>query len=243
MLRLYTDLAGWYTRLTAPEDYAEEAALYTRLLEDAAHGPVRSVLELGAGAGANASHMKARWDMVLVDLSEAMLAESRKLNPELEHHVGDMRSFRLDRSFDAVFVHDAVSYMLTREALEATVATCAAHLGPGGVVLLCPDDTAEDFSPGTDDGGHDAPDGSGVRYLAWASAGPGHTAYTDYAYLLRSPDGTVRVEHERHVTGRLPSALWLELLDAAGFDARRIPLEHSEVEAGSHHMFLGVKRR
>ena len=241
MLRLYDDLAGWYTRLTAPEDYVEEAAFFAKLSSEAAPG-IRSVLELGAGVGANASHLKARWELVLVDLSPAMLAESRKLNPELEHHLGDMRSVRLGRTFDAVFVHDAVSYMLTREDLEATVATCAAHLGPGGVVLLCPDDTAEDFAPGTDEGGHDAPDGSGVRYLAWSSAGPEHTAYTDYAYLLRAPDGSVEVVHERHVTGRLPMAMWLEVLDAAGFDARCVELEHSEVEAGSHHVFLGVMR-
>ncbi|GEM_PF-6216407 len=52
MLRLYTDLAGWYTRLTASEDYVEEAAFYARLIDEAAAAPVRTVLELGAGAGA-----------------------------------------------------------------------------------------------------------------------------------------------------------------------------------------------
>src|SRR5262245_15324138 len=34
-----------------------------------------------------------------------------KLNPECEHIVGDMRSMQLDRTFDVVFIHDAIAYM------------------------------------------------------------------------------------------------------------------------------------
>ena len=34
--RLYTDLAGWFHLLTAPEDYAEEADFYWGCLVDAA---------------------------------------------------------------------------------------------------------------------------------------------------------------------------------------------------------------
>ena len=47
-----------------------------------------------------------------------MLALSRALNPECEHLAGDMRTLRLGRVFDAVFVHDAVCYMTTRADLR-----------------------------------------------------------------------------------------------------------------------------
>jgi trans-aconitate methyltransferase len=43
-----------------------------------------------------------------VDLSTEMLAISRTLNPECEHIAGDMRTSRLERRFDAVFIHDAI---------------------------------------------------------------------------------------------------------------------------------------
>jgi hypothetical protein len=46
---LYGELAGWFYLLTAPSDYAEEAAVYRRLLDAA--GPVKTVLELGSGGG------------------------------------------------------------------------------------------------------------------------------------------------------------------------------------------------
>ncbi|MEA2702730.1 MAG: hypothetical protein QOD63_675, partial [Actinomycetota bacterium] len=68
------------------------------------------MLELGSGGGHNAVHLVADFAMTLVDLSDQMLDVSRRLNPGCEHVVGDMRTVRLGRSFDAVFVHDAVDY-------------------------------------------------------------------------------------------------------------------------------------
>lgn len=241
--RLYNDLAPWYTLLTAPGDYEEEATWYTGLLCGHARREVKRVLELGCGSGANASFMKRGFDeIVLVDLSESMLRECRALNPDLEQHQGDMRDVRLDRRFDAVFVHDAASYLLTPDDLARAVETAALHLEPGGVALFCPDDTFETFRPGVDDGGHDGPDGRGLRYLAWSTPGPGeHTVVTDYAYILREPGGEVRVVHDRHLTNRLPQPMWIECLRSAGLEPAMVALEHSEAEVGRHHAFAGTK--
>ena len=67
--RLYTDLAAWWPLLSAPADYAEEAAFYRQLLDEAIAPPARTLLELGSGGGNNASHLKAHFDMTLVDRS------------------------------------------------------------------------------------------------------------------------------------------------------------------------------
>ena len=119
--RLYGDLAGWWPLLSAPEDYAEEAEVYRVVLTGAAQVPISTVLELGSGGGNNASHLKAHFQMTLVDRSPGMLKVSRRLNPECEHHLGDMRTVRLGREFDAVFVHDAVAYLSTADELRAAM--------------------------------------------------------------------------------------------------------------------------
>ena len=118
-----------------------------------------------------------------------------------------MRTLRLDRTFDAVFVHDAIEYMTTEADLRAAVATAYAHCRPGGVAVLVPDDIAENFEPETEHGGSDAPDGRGVRYLSWSTdPDPADaTTTTDYAFLLRSPDGSVQVAHDTHALGLLPA--------------------------------------
>ena len=221
--RFYGDLAPWWPLISRPEEYTEEAAFAASLLETA-DPPTRTVLELGSGGGSNAFHLKARFAMTLLDISEDMLNVSRALNPECAHVVGDMRTVRLDQEFDAVFVHDAIEYMTTEADLRQAVQTVYAHCRPGGVAVLVPDDIAENFEPQTDHGGSDAPDGRGVRYLSWSTdPDPAdHTTTTEYAFLLRSPDGTVQVAHDTHVLGLFPREVWLRVLTETGFDARSV---------------------
>lgn len=109
--KLYQELAAWWPLLSAPADYADEAAFVRQTLIAACEKPPRTLLELGSGGGNNASHLKAHFLMTLVDLSAEILAVSRDLNPECEHIAGDMRTVRLGRRFDAVFIHDAIMYM------------------------------------------------------------------------------------------------------------------------------------
>jgi SAM-dependent methyltransferase len=240
--KLYHDLAPWWPLVSAPAEYAEEAAFYRRLLIEACQRRPRTLLELGCGGGGNASHLKAHFRITLVDLSPAMLAVSRALNPECEHIEGDMRTLRLGRLFDAVFVHDAVVHMTTEPDLRRAMETAFVHCRPGGAALFCPDHVRENFRPTTGHGGHDG-DLRSLRYLEWVSdPDPTDTTYVvDFAYLLRDEDGSLRVEHDRHLLGLFGRQDWLRLLADVGFEPRVVPFEHSEIEPGTHEVFVGIK--
>lgn len=240
--KLYTELADWWPVLSAPEDYAQEAAFYRRILDDAGDGPLRTLLELGSGGGNNASHLKQHVEMTLVDRSPAMLAVSRTLNPACEHVVGDMRTVRLDRVFDAVFIHDAIDYMQTEDDLRQAIGTAYAHCRPGGVALFAPDHTVESFRPGTSHGGHDRGDRS-LRYLEWTwDFDPGDTTYeTVMVYVLREADGSVRCVQDRHRFGLFSERRWLQVLEEAGFRVRVISGDQQEDEIAPCGVFLGVK--
>lgn len=227
--RFYGELARWWPLISPPEEYTEEAAFAASLL-DSASIPVREALELGSGGGHNAVHLKARFTMTLVDLAEEMLEVSRRLNPECEHLQGDMRTLRLGRGFDAVFVHDAVDYMTSEAELSQAVETAYVHCRPGGLALFVPDATVETFEPGTDHGGEDGDDGRAVRFLDWTwDPDPADTSVlTEYAFLLRDPDGSVRVVHETHRTGLFSTDAWLRLLSDAGFEPRAVQEQTSE---------------
>jgi SAM-dependent methyltransferase len=191
------------------------------LVEEASGGTARSLLELGSGGGNNASHLKAHYALTLVDLSPDMLRVSRALNPECEHALGDMRSVRLGRAFDAVFVHDSVMYMTSEPDLGAAIRTVAAHCRPDGVAVFTPDYVRETFTPGTESGGSDG-DGRALRYLEWVyDLDPSDDTYeADYVVVMRDEAGATRVAHDHHVEGLFPRATWLRLLGEAGFEAR-----------------------
>jgi ubiquinone/menaquinone biosynthesis C-methylase UbiE len=239
--RLYSDLASWFTLLTAPEDYAEEAEFYRKTILAACVSSPRTLLELGSGGGNNASHLKAHFAMTLVDLSPEMLDVSRAMNPECEHVQGDMRTIRLDRQFDAVFIQDAITYITTESDLRSTLETAFVHCRPGGVALFHPDCTRETFRPSTSHGGHDSEERS-LRYLEWTrDPDPTDTTYiADFAYLLREGK-EVRCEYDRHILGVFGREDWLRWITEADFEARVIPFEHSQIEPGSGELFLGIK--
>jgi SAM-dependent methyltransferase len=224
--------------MSPPSEYAEEAREYQRILLESCRRPCRTLLELGSGGGSNASYLKSRFEMVLVDRSAGMLDVSRALNPECEHVLGDMCTVRLGRRFDAVFVHDAVSYMASEEDLRQAIETAAVHCEPGGAVLFAPDHVRETFTPSTDHGGHDGPDRA-LRFLEWSwDPDPTDTTcLTDYVYVLRERDGSVRVEWDRHVEGLFARADWIRWLSEAGLQARVVPFDHSELEPGSYEVF------
>ena len=91
------------------------------------------------GGGHFISHLTDVFQVTAVDVSEDMLANARRLNPGVEHIVGDMRNIRLGRTFDAVLVHDAIAYITTEDDLSDTFAAARAHLEPGGVFITMPD--------------------------------------------------------------------------------------------------------
>jgi SAM-dependent methyltransferase len=241
--RLYRELADWWPLLSAPEEYAEEAAEYTRLILDASNGEARTVVELGSGGGNNASHMKAHFRLTLVDRSPQMLAVSRRLNPECEHLEGDMRSVRLGRAFDAVFVHDAIAYITTEDDLRQVFATAFEHCKADGVALFVPDAVTETFEPAVDHGGHDGPDRA-LRYLEWTwDPDPDDTKVRmDLTYVFHEPDGSVHSELDEHVCGLFPRSTWLRLIVDAGFEVRAVPLVHDERPVGAEG-FLATRPR
>jgi hypothetical protein len=213
---MYGELVPWYRLLDPHEDHRDEAASYQAALVAAVPGAA-TLLDLGAGAGNNAWHLKKRFACTLTDVSPDMLALSRELNPDCEHAVGDMRSLRLHRVFDAVLVHDAIMYMTTETDLRAAVATAYAHTRPGGAAVFTPDVFRDTFREETEliEGG----DGDrALRGVSWMwDPDPGDTTFTvDYTFLLRE-GGTVRAVHDRHVEGLFSEARWRDILAGAGF--------------------------
>jgi SAM-dependent methyltransferase len=217
-MKLYGELAEWYPVFSAPEELRQEAAHVARVLIESSDPAPHSVLELGSGVGNNASHLKAHFTMTLVDVSARMLAVSKALNPECEHIEGDIRSMRLGRTFDAVFVHDAICHMTTEADLRAVMETAFEHLRPGGVAVFVPDFVAETFVENTDHGGNDTDQGS-VRYLQWTTDPDSRdTSYlVDFAILIRDEQGQTRLVHDRHTYGLFPRATWRRLIREVGF--------------------------
>lgn len=231
--RLYTDLAHLWPHLSPPEHYAEETELLRELIDQALGEPPQgqrwSLLELGAGGGHSTVHLKAHYDCLASDLSPQMLAHCNTLNPDVPTVEGDMRDMRLDKTFDAVLICDAIDYMTTREDAVAALRTIAAHLRPGGVALFAPTYTRETFTDGdVADDGTTIPGIAGDDDLTYFSfvhdPDPTDTTFEMILlYLLRDHETRqVQTIEDRHTCGLFSIADWQDMAAEAGLNVEAL---------------------
>lgn len=218
--RLYTDLADWFHLLSSPKDYAAEAKwIAAQLKIPGVKKP--TLLELGSGGGNNAVHLKKHFDMTLTDLSLQMLKLSKRINPELLHKAGDMRTLRLNKEFDCVLIHDAIMYMTSARDLSRAIKTAALHLKPGGLLLIQPDFLEETFDPKLDRGGHKG-EGRALEYVATEKR-RGSTTKVDVRFSIKlTESGKTRLVADRHVVGLFSRQTWIETLKTAGLKPQRL---------------------
>ncbi|NXY97069.1 class I SAM-dependent methyltransferase [Streptomyces sp. BR123] len=109
-----------------------------------------SLLDVACGTGAHLAELTGSFaDAVGVDLSAEMLAVAARNSPGTPLVRGDMRDFRLGRTFSAVTcMFSSVGYLATADDLDAAVRNLADHLAPGGVLVVEPWWFPQDFLPG-----------------------------------------------------------------------------------------------
>lgn len=252
--RLYTDLVRLWPHLSPPEHYEAETQTLIELIDGALGEPPAgrrwSVLELGAGGGHTIVHLKGRYDCTAADLSEPMLANCRALNPDVPTVIGDMRSMRLGQAFDAVLICDAIDYMTTHGDALAAMRTAAAHLRPGGVVLMAPTYTRETFVDGdVADDGTTIPGIAGDEGLTYFTfvhdPDPSDTAFEMILlYLIRdAATRAVEVVEDRHACGLFAIQDWLAIMAEAGLDAESLAEQDEELSGGSAWSVLFRGRR
>jgi SAM-dependent methyltransferase len=222
--RLYGDLAWVWPVLSPVEDYRAEGKALLRLLVDQLGAGKKkerlTLLDLGCGAGHLHSYLTVRFDVTGVDLSAAMLRQAKGVNAVAGYAKGDLRSVRLGL-FDAVMLHDAVSYMRSATDLEKALKSVKANLRPGGVGLVLPDYLQETFMPGEGAEAQGEVDGRSVRVLSRVEHGRKGRFELTLAFAIEdSKTGKRKLVEDRHECGLFSMMQWLGAAEKAGLDVR-----------------------
>ena len=157
------------------------------------------------------------YDRMGTDLSPDILAVAAERVPEVPLHVQDMVELDVPRRFDAVIcLASAISYVRTHERLERAISRMAAHLEPGGALLIEPWFTPTQFWDGHLAARHAADD---TVHLSWMyrQERQGRLSVLPIHYLVGGAEG---VEHwvETHEMGLFTDDEYTSALRAAGLE-------------------------
>jgi SAM-dependent methyltransferase len=144
-MSVFKNYARYYDLLYQDKNYAQEAEFIHQLIQDYAP-KANQLLELGCGTGSHALLLaKQGYSIHGVDFSPEMLQQAcdrvSKLPPELSSRLsftaGDIRSVRLNQTFDVVLsLFHVISYQVSNEDLQSAFETVRAHLRPGGIFIF-----------------------------------------------------------------------------------------------------------
>ena len=241
--RLYADLAWVWPFLSPPEDYEEEVATFRARFARCGVPDGGTVLHLGSGGGSIDYHLKRHYRVTGVDLSPAMLAHARGINPEVEYLHGDIRDARLGRTFDAVLLHDASGYLTTLPELRAAYETAAAHLGPGGVLVTPPEELRDRFEQHhVRSQTHAAGDVSVTTIEVSFDPDPADTSFEETFVFLIREGGKLTVESDTHLIALYHLDEVVATLRDAGFEPEVEHWELSDWPPGTYYPIVTARK-
>lgn len=217
----YEQSARWYDRIYGDKAYGEEAEALRGLVARERPGAA-TLLEVGCGTGGHLAFLREHFACAGVDLSAAMLAIAKAKLPDLPLHQADMRDFTLAERFDVVAsLFSGIGYVRSTGELFGAVARMARHLEPGGVLVVEPWFSPQQWNPGTKIHGGmivDEPELKIVRMVV--SEQRGRFAVTPMHHLVATTDG---VEHfvETHELLLAEPSEYRAAFEAAGLSAVR----------------------
>jgi SAM-dependent methyltransferase len=205
------------------KNYRAEAAELHRIIQEA-RPTAKTLLDVACGTGAHLVEMQRWYAVEGVDVSPAMLAVARTRLPGVSLREADMRTLELGKTFDAVTcLFSSIGYMHDPGELRAAIARLAAHVAPGGVLILDgwvrPDQWRDNFRPDHPDVAHDS-DVTVVR-LSF-SRREGNITELEMHHLVQT-DAGIEYFMETHRLRLTETAAYVSAVSKAGLKARVIP--------------------
>ena len=207
---------------TGIKDYEAETVELRRIIEGSSPG-AKTLLDVACGTGAHLAELRQWYEVEGADLSPAMLAVARDRLPGIQLHEADMRTLDLGRTYDAVIcLFSSIGYVTDPAAMRSAVARLAAHVAPGGVLILDgwvrPDDWREGARREPDIAQDDE---TLVVRLSFARR-EGNVTDMDMHHLVQTSGG-VDYFVENHRLALTPTEDYVSAVAGAGLAARVIP--------------------
>jgi ubiquinone/menaquinone biosynthesis C-methylase UbiE len=214
---MYTRSVQYYDALYHFKDYTAASNRLHHLLQRH-HSTAETLLDVACGTGKHLEYLRNYYQAEGIDVNPDMLKIARQRCREVPFHQANMVDFCLEHSFDVITcLFSSIAYVKTRENLEKTVHSMVRHLRPGGVVVIEPFFSPEDYWTGTITANFvDEPDLK-IAWMYTSNPPQDSVAVLDIHYLVGTPEGVDNFE-ERHELGLFAHEEYLKAFRGAGLE-------------------------
>lgn len=219
---MFTRSARFYDALYSWKDYPGETSKLLTIIRERCPS-ARTLLDVACGTGKHLELLRAAFEVEGLDLDTEMLTMAKQRLPQVPFHHGDMLDFDLSRQFDVVTcLFSSIAYAGTTERLARAIRTMADHVAPGGVLVVEPF-----FTPDQWEHGHPWAlfvDETDLKIARMDVPGPprDRIAALEFHYLVATPDG-IEYFREPHEITLFTNDEYLEAFRAEGLEAQHDP--------------------
>jgi len=220
---------------SAGKDYRAEANIVHRLIRKYKKSSGDRLLDVGCGTGMHANLLGKHYQVEGLDLDKKMLAVARKNFPKLRFRRGDMMNFKLTHKVDVIVcLFSAIGYVKTQTRLIKTVKNMSQYLLPGGILLIEPWFTPNQWYPGLVFTARVEKKDLKLIRMSHSSR-RGNLSILEFQYLIGTPHG---IEHD---TEFLELGLFTkqEYLDA--FHSTGLKTIHNSKGVDGRGLYIGLK--
>jgi ubiquinone/menaquinone biosynthesis C-methylase UbiE len=214
---MFSKSAKYYDEIYAfmDKDYSAETKKLQKFIQKHKQSGGGNLLDVACGTGTHSNLLNQYYHVEGLDLDTKMLAVARRKYPGIKFHHGDMMDFSLNRKFDIITcLFSSIGYVRTKSYLAKAIRNMAGHLLPGGVLLVEPWFSAEQWNVGRvymTSVNHD--DLKIIRMSR--SSRRGNISIIEFQYLIGT---SKKIEHsiEIHKLGLFSNQDYLNAFEAAG---------------------------
>lgn len=217
------------------KDYAKEVKILHEIIQEQVGAEGITLLDVACGTGTHLSHLQHHYQVEGLDLDGELLRIARRKLPGIPLHHLDMADFQLGRQFNVVLcLFSSIGYVETVPRLMSTLKTFADHTLSGGLVIVEPWLSSQQFKPDTVHAVFvDEVDLKICRLNT--SAVEGDLSIMDFHYLIGTHGG-VEYMVENHTLAMFSHNQYLEAFNAAG-----LTTHHDEEGLTGRGLYIGVK--
>jgi ubiquinone/menaquinone biosynthesis C-methylase UbiE len=234
---MFSQSASYYDELYSAlgKDYPKEVKKINAFIKKHIKTKGKNLLDVGCGTGHHAGLLNERYQVNGLDLDPNILSVAREKHPNIRFYQGNMIDFKLNKSYDIIIsLFSSIGYVQNKNNLNKTLINLTNHLNSGGIMLIEPWFSPDEWNPGRVFTLHVNQPELKITRMSHSSQ-KGNLSILEFQYLIGTKKG---IEHriETHKLGLFYKKDYLNAFQKAG-----LKFIHDPKGLDGRGLYIGIK--